>query len=324
MTLKQRCTSPPPPTRRQGAGAAAIRGVGGPTARSTCRPLWPNSRDGYANTGWRSTPRKQQSSTAAGGGTFIIGGKAVACRPFGEVITALGSPITFGEQVAAIVTEMNHSARRAFHKHAHLLCAPTALEERIRLHQTLVRGAAMWGAESWQNTAAMFKAANSTQTAQVRRMMHPGRRPGESWEDWNVRTLRAARLAIHRACPGGAHTHWSACGTCTGTWHAQSKGGDRCCPGRTCSGGDENRASRAANGTPMQDNSTPLWTQSGSSQRWLATHGKRWQETQQFGGHCGGNSYSSSTYRGAQASKAVWKTWFRTSQQQAGEAAQCE
>ena len=37
MTLKQRCTSPPPPTRRQGAGAAAIRGVGGPTARSTCR-----------------------------------------------------------------------------------------------------------------------------------------------------------------------------------------------------------------------------------------------------------------------------------------------
>ena len=77
-------------------------------------------------------------------------GKAVACRPFGEVITALGSPITFGEQVAAIVTEMNHRARRAFRKHAHLLCAPTALEERIRLHQTLVRGAAMWGAESWQ------------------------------------------------------------------------------------------------------------------------------------------------------------------------------
>ena len=55
------------------------------------------------------------------------------------------------------------------------------------------------GAEAWQNTAAIFKAANSTQTAQVRRMMHPGRRPGESWEEWNVRTLRAARLAIHRA-----------------------------------------------------------------------------------------------------------------------------
>ena len=69
----------------------------------------------------------------------------VACRPFGEVITALGSPITFGEEVAAIATEMNHRARRAFHKHAHLLCAPTALEERIRLRQTLVRGAAMLG-----------------------------------------------------------------------------------------------------------------------------------------------------------------------------------
>ena len=32
-------------------------------------------------------------------------------------------------------------------------------------------------------------------------MMQLGRRPGESWKDWNVRTLRAARLAIHRAGP---------------------------------------------------------------------------------------------------------------------------
>ena len=39
------------------------------------------------------------AKTAKGGGTFTIGGKEVACRPFGEVITALKSPITFGEEV---------------------------------------------------------------------------------------------------------------------------------------------------------------------------------------------------------------------------------
>ena len=82
------------------------------------------------------------------GGSFTVGGKQVPCKPFGEVITALGSPITFGEGVAAIVAELHHRARKAFHKHAKLLCAPTPLTGRIRLHQTLVRGAALWGGGS--------------------------------------------------------------------------------------------------------------------------------------------------------------------------------
>ena len=88
----------------------------------------------------------------------------------------------------------NERARRAFHKRAKLLCAPTGIEGGIRLRQTLVRGAALGGAEAWQNTEAIFKAVNSTQLGQVRRMMHPGRRPGEEWADWNVRTRRGARV----------------------------------------------------------------------------------------------------------------------------------
>ena len=43
----------------------------------------------------------------------------VPCQPFGTVITALGSPLTFQEPVAAI---------KAFGKHSKLLCAPTPLK----------------------------------------------------------------------------------------------------------------------------------------------------------------------------------------------------
>ncbi|CAE7319888.1 unnamed protein product [Symbiodinium sp. CCMP2456] len=138
-------------------------------------------------------------SEKAGGGEFLIGGAQVGCMPFGTVITALGSPITFGEGVAAIVTAMNHRARRAFQKNSKLLCAPTPLKARIHLHQALVRGAALWGGQSWPVTEAILRAINSTQLQQIRRMMHPARRPGEEWGEWNVRTLRGARVALQQS-----------------------------------------------------------------------------------------------------------------------------
>ncbi|CAE7590509.1 unnamed protein product, partial [Symbiodinium necroappetens] len=108
-------------------------------------------------------------SQEEGGGSFTIGGEQVHCLPFGTVITALGSPITFGESVAAIVTEMNHRARKAFHKNSRLLCAPTPLKRRTTLHQGLVRGAALWGGQAWPITDAILRAINSTQLQQIRR-----------------------------------------------------------------------------------------------------------------------------------------------------------
>ncbi|CAE7192827.1 unnamed protein product [Symbiodinium sp. CCMP2592] len=46
----------------------------------------------------------------------------VACQPYGTVITALGSPFTFAEPVAAITAAMNERARKAFHKHSKPWC----------------------------------------------------------------------------------------------------------------------------------------------------------------------------------------------------------
>ncbi|CAE7300179.1 unnamed protein product, partial [Symbiodinium necroappetens] len=134
-----------------------------------------------------------------GGGTFLIGGEQVACLPHGSVITALGSPVTFGDTVPVLISEMQHRARKAFHKNAKLLCSPTPLKARLKLHQTLVRGAALWGGQSWPVTDAIMRAINSTQLQQIRRMMHPGRKPGETWAEWNVRTLRGARVALQQS-----------------------------------------------------------------------------------------------------------------------------
>ena len=49
-------------------------------------------------------------SLPEGSDALHIGGEAVACKPFGEVITALGSPITIGESSAAIVAEKSSGA----------------------------------------------------------------------------------------------------------------------------------------------------------------------------------------------------------------------
>ena len=120
-------------------------------------------------------------SKEEGGGSFTIGGQQVHCLPYGSIITALGSPITFGESVAAIVTEMNHRARKAFHKNSRLLCAPTPLKKRITLHQSLVRGAALWGgasladyrchSQSYQQHSAPADPQNDAPGPQARRNM---------------------------------------------------------------------------------------------------------------------------------------------------------
>ena len=125
-------------------------------------------------------------SHAEGGGSFTIGGEQVHCLAFGAVITALGSPITFGESVAAIITEMNHGPGKPSTRTAGY-CAP--------LHPS--SGGSLctkgWSGQAWPITDAILRAINSTQLQQICRMMHPGRRPGETWGEWNLRTLRGGR-----------------------------------------------------------------------------------------------------------------------------------
>ncbi|CAE6973291.1 unnamed protein product [Symbiodinium sp. CCMP2592] len=138
-------------------------------------------------------------SEPEGAGDFQIGGERVDCLPFGTEITALGSPLTFLEPVAAITTAMNHRARKAFGKHSKLLCARTPIKARIKMHTTLVRNAALWASQSWPIVETLHKAVNSTQLRHIRTMMGDHRQPGETWVEWNTRSLRRARVQLHQS-----------------------------------------------------------------------------------------------------------------------------
>ncbi|CAE7913948.1 unnamed protein product [Symbiodinium necroappetens] len=129
---------------------------------------------------------------------FTIGGKTV--KPDGPktVMTILGAPVTLAGDVAPIVAEMQGRARRAFHKHKKVLCSRAPLKDRLNLHQTLVRGAALWGCPAWPVNASLLQAANSTQLLQLRCMITGKRPPSEAWQDWNKRTMRRARALLHQ------------------------------------------------------------------------------------------------------------------------------
>ncbi|CAE7624163.1 Clec16a [Symbiodinium sp. CCMP2592] len=144
-------------------------------------------------------------SQPEGGGTFQIGDATVPCADHKTVIATLGSPITFGEQTAAIIAEMNRRGRQSFAKHKSILLARTGLKARMAAYTTLVRSAALYADETWPVNQRILKAANSLQAQHLRRMLHIERRPTEQWADWHIRSLRMARLHLQR----GGWNRWS-------------------------------------------------------------------------------------------------------------------
>ena len=63
---------------------------------------------------------------------------------------------------------------------------------------SLVRGAALYAAETWPAHQHLLRAANTMQATHYREMMHLHRRAAEGWGEWHVRTLRTARVHMHR------------------------------------------------------------------------------------------------------------------------------
>ena len=144
-------------------------------------------------------PKKTQviSNTEDGPARFRIGGVTVAPDGPKALMTILGAPISLSGDVAPVVAEMQGRARRAFHAHKRIVCSSAPLQERLNMHQTLVRGAALWGCPAWPVNSALIHAANSTQLLQVRTMTAAKRGATESWQEWNIRTMRRARALLH-------------------------------------------------------------------------------------------------------------------------------
>ena len=127
-------------------------------------------------------------------GKFRIGGEWVTPQNDQGSFHILGSPVAFKHQVALLVAEMQTRARKAFHAHAKELMADAPLGPRLQLFLIYVRPAALWGCSAWPPHDTLLKGANACQLHYVRKIMRLGRKAGETWVDWNQRSLRGARV----------------------------------------------------------------------------------------------------------------------------------
>ncbi|CAE7250880.1 unnamed protein product [Symbiodinium sp. KB8] len=115
-----------------------------------------------------------------------------------ESIRRARSPVSFAGGPAFLTAELATRARKAFYGNKKTLCAKTKLASRIKAYNVIVREAALWGAPTWPIHDSLLRTANTTQLQHIRIMMDLRRRPGESWHEWNTRTLRAARVTLHK------------------------------------------------------------------------------------------------------------------------------
>ncbi|CAE7939467.1 unnamed protein product [Symbiodinium sp. KB8] len=129
---------------------------------------------------------------------FKIDGQLVTPEGGDAALTVLGSPVSFAGGPQHLAAEMGSRGRKAFGKNKKILTAKTALKRRLNLHTTLVRQSALWGCETWPVQDTLLRAANTLQLQQVRAMLGGARAPGEAWTDWNTRTLRMARVHLHK------------------------------------------------------------------------------------------------------------------------------
>ena len=130
--------------------------------------------------------------------TLRIAGHAVETQGPHHPIMVLGSPVSFAGGPAFLTAELATRTRKAFYGNKKTLCAKTKLESRIKAHNIIVREAALWEAPTWPIHDSLLRAANTAQLQHIRIMMDLRRRPGESWHEWNTRTLRAARVTLHK------------------------------------------------------------------------------------------------------------------------------
>ncbi|CAE7637897.1 unnamed protein product [Symbiodinium sp. CCMP2592] len=129
---------------------------------------------------------------------FHIDGEWVAAESGEAALTVLGSPVSFRGGPPHLAAEMCTRARKAWGKNKALLTADTNLKQRLQLHNILVRQSALWAAETWPVQTTLLQAANVQQLQQVRSMVGGGRAPGEPWTEWNKRSLRMARVHLHK------------------------------------------------------------------------------------------------------------------------------
>ncbi|CAE7684121.1 pol [Symbiodinium sp. CCMP2592] len=113
---------------------------------------------------------------------FRVGGQKVKAGGATDIMNALGSPLTFEKSGARLPcapqTALRENSAREPHENADHL------------------GQKLCDCATWPNNAALLRAANACQLGCVRAMIGTKRGATESWAEWQVRTMRMARVAL--------------------------------------------------------------------------------------------------------------------------------
>ena len=190
----------------------------------------------------------------------------------------LGSPVAFVGGPALINAEMSTRARKAFHANKKMFLAKTGIRTRLKAHNMVVREAGLWGSPTWPVNDSILRTANGIQLHHTRDMLKIPRTPGESWVDWNTRSLRQARIALVKF----EIPRWST-RILEAMWNLWRHVG-RAATGEAGHGGYKRKPSQTKLEPDMRASSTQDWTCSATSATQRAPLlGGRSQQTESFG-----------------------------------------
>ena len=127
------------------------------------------------------------------------GGQQVPVRGPAHTIKVLGATFSLGSSVATIIAAMQQKARGDLAANKAIFRGQVTLEDKAKMADIIIRPAALWGCGTWPCHAALLQAANTMQLRMLRDSGTYGRHQGETWAEWNQRTLRQCRLCLYRA-----------------------------------------------------------------------------------------------------------------------------
>ena len=129
---------------------------------------------------------------------LILDGMPLFPQQKDDVVYIMNLPVGPGSTEARVMEHLVDKARKKFYGILHILQTKAALSCRIRLLNTVVFGVFRWVVGALFPSPQLQGILNFFQCNCVRRMMNIGRRSDELWIDYEARTLRLARLMIHK------------------------------------------------------------------------------------------------------------------------------
>ena len=129
---------------------------------------------------------------------LMLDGMPLMPQQTDDVLYVMNLPVGPEATEVRIMEHLVDKARKKFYGILHILQTKAAIGCRSRLLNTVVFGVFRWVIGALFPTPQFMGIINFFQFSCVRRMMKIGRQPNELWIDYEARSLRLARMMIHK------------------------------------------------------------------------------------------------------------------------------